>query len=103
MHLRPRQECADRHWTLVWEDMVDYAKHLAAGALSSVVGRTALAPLERLKLDMVLHRKEGMRRLAAEILKNEGVLGFWKGNALNCLRTAPHKACTNLNISIHAF
>ncbi len=71
---------------------MDYAKHLAAGALSSVVGRTALAPLERLKLDMVLHRKTGMRRLAVEIFECEGILGFWKGNVINCLRTSPHKA-----------
>ncbi len=76
----------------MWEDMVDYAKHLAAGGLSSVVGRTVLAPLERLKLDMVIHEKTGMRQTAAEIFRTEGTRGFWKGNIINCLRTSPHKA-----------
>eukprot|EP00884_Botryococcus_braunii_P013367 jgi/Botrbrau1/22030/Bobra.0024s0044.2 len=79
-------------WLVMWEDMVDYAKHLAAGGLSSVVGRTVLAPLERLKLDMVIHEKTGMRQTAAEIFRTEGTRGFWKGNVINCLRTSPHKA-----------
>lgn len=83
-----------KQWIVRLDDAVDYAKHLAAGALSSVVCRTALAPLERLKLEMVLHRRQGMRRLAREIATTEGLLGFWKGNAINCLRTAPHKVCT---------
>ena len=27
-------------------------------------------------------------------IKNEGVLGLWKGNFLNCLRYFPASACT---------
>lgn len=29
--------------------------------------------------------------MALGVLRNEGVLGFWRGNGLNVLRTAPYK------------
>ena len=31
------------------------------------------------------------RNIAGEILRKEGVAGFWRGNTLNLLRTAPYK------------
>ncbi|GFY87433.1 mitochondrial substrate carrier family protein [Actinidia rufa] len=46
-------------------------KHLWAGAVAAMVSRTFVAPLERLKLEYI---------------------GFWKGNFVNILRTAPFKA-----------
>lgn len=29
--------------------------------------------------------------MALGVLRNEGILGFWRGNGLNILRTAPYK------------
>ena len=68
-------------------------KQLVAGAMSAVVSRTALAPLERVKMDIVLHRKHGVLRTAQGILVQDGVGGFWHGCLLNIMRTAPFKVC----------
>jgi len=69
-----------------------YVRHLAAGAASCAVTRTVLAPLERIKLEQVLHAASGFRSTAASILREEGAAGLWAGNGLNLLRTCPHKA-----------
>jgi hypothetical protein len=69
-----------------------YTRHLAAGAASCAVTRTVLAPLERIKLEQVLHAASGFRATAEGILRAEGVMGLWAGNAINLLRTCPHKA-----------
>lgn len=70
-----------------------WSKHLLCGALSAVVSRTTMAPLERIKLEIVLHkRQETMFEVAMGVLERDGKSGFWKGNGLNLLRTAPYKA-----------
>lgn len=69
-----------------------WSKHLLCGALSAVVSRTTMAPLERIKLEIVLHkRQETMFEVAMGVLERDGKSGFWKGNGLNLLRTAPYK------------
>ena len=69
-----------------------WSKHLLCGALSAVVSRTTMAPLERIKLEIVLHRRqETMFEVALGVLERDGAVGFWKGNAINLLRTAPYK------------
>ncbi|KAF5835965.1 mitochondrial carrier domain-containing protein [Dunaliella salina] len=68
-------------------------KLLFAGAMSAVVSRTFCAPLERLKMELVLKQGSGgTLSTARHILRHEGFSGFWRGNALNVLRTAPFKA-----------
>ncbi|XP_004300640.1 PREDICTED: probable mitochondrial adenine nucleotide transporter BTL3 isoform X1 [Fragaria vesca subsp. vesca] len=68
-------------------------KHLWAGAIAAMVSRTFVAPLERLKLEYIVR---GERRHLFELVKSiavsQGVRGFWKGNLVNILRTAPFKA-----------
>ena len=71
---------------------MDTGKQLLAGAMSAVVSRTTLAPLERVKMDIVLHRKHGVIRTAQGILRTDGLPGFWHGCLLNIMRTAPFKA-----------
>jgi len=69
-----------------------WSKHLLCGALSAVVSRTTMAPLERIKLEIVLHkRQETMFEVALGVLERDGKSGFWKGNGINLLRTAPYK------------
>lgn len=52
-----------------------------------------MAPLERIKLEIVLHkRQETMFEVALGVLERDGKSGFWKGNGINLLRTAPYKA-----------
>eukprot|EP00197_Chlamydomonas_leiostraca_P010454 CAMPEP_0202864844 /NCGR_PEP_ID=MMETSP1391-20130828/4919_1 /ASSEMBLY_ACC=CAM_ASM_000867 /TAXON_ID=1034604 /ORGANISM="Chlamydomonas leiostraca, Strain SAG 11-49" /LENGTH=410 /DNA_ID=CAMNT_0049544615 /DNA_START=200 /DNA_END=1428 /DNA_ORIENTATION=- len=71
----------------------DAWKLLCAGASSAVISRTCVAPLERVKMELVLAQGAGTALATAkQVLSTEGIPGFWKGNALNVLRTAPFKA-----------
>lgn len=68
-------------------------KHLWAGAVAAMVSRTFVAPLERLKLEyMVRGEQRHLFDLIKTIATTQGVGGFWKGNLVNILRTAPFKA-----------
>lgn len=81
-----------RHGAIL-EDAFNYAKHLLAGALSAVVSRTCCAPMETVKMQMIFnHRSGSTMQVAADVLREEGVAGFWRGNGINILRTAPYKA-----------
>lgn len=71
---------------------VTRAKLLVAGAASAVVSRTAMAPLERVKMDLLLKTSSrSALDTAVWVWQREGIAGFWKGNGLNLLRTAPFK------------
>ncbi|KAI3750690.1 hypothetical protein L2E82_21432 [Cichorium intybus] len=68
-------------------------KHLWAGAVAAMVSRTFVAPLERLKLEyMVRGEQKNLFELIKSIASSQGLKGFWKGNFVNILRTAPFKA-----------
>ncbi|CAI9301860.1 unnamed protein product [Lactuca saligna] len=68
-------------------------KHLWAGAVAAMVSRTFVAPLERLKLEYMLRgEQKNLFELIKSIASSQGLKGFWKGNFVNILRTAPFKA-----------
>ncbi|KAK1391970.1 putative mitochondrial adenine nucleotide transporter BTL3 [Heracleum sosnowskyi] len=68
-------------------------KHLWAGAVSAMVSRTFVAPLERLKLEYIVRgEQKNLIDLIKSIAASQGLRGFWKGNFVNILRTAPFKA-----------
>ncbi|CAI0473645.1 unnamed protein product [Linum tenue] len=68
-------------------------KHLWAGAVAAMVSRTIIAPLERMKLEYILcGETTNIVALTRKIFLTQGVKGFWKGNLVNILRTAPFKA-----------
>lgn len=78
---------------------VNTTKHLWAGAVAAMVSRTFVAPLERLKLEyMVRGERRKLFELIHTIAVTQGLRGFWKGNFVNVLRTAPFKA-----INFYAF
>lgn len=81
---RPRQRHAGA---------IDNAKRLLSGAVSAIVSRTCVAPLERIKLELVLRNtnKTHVLDVARDILAAEGVRGFWKAHVINILRTTPYK------------
>lgn len=55
--------------------------------------RTCVAPLERLKLEYIVRgEKRNIFELIKKIAVTQGLKGFWKGNFVNILRTAPFKA-----------
>lgn len=68
-------------------------KHLWAGAVAAMVSRTFVAPLERLKLEYIVRGEQRhLFELIQTIAITQGVRGFWRGNLVNILRTAPFKA-----------
>lgn len=68
-------------------------KHLWSGAVAAMVSRTVVAPLERLKLEYVVcGERKNLLDLIKTISAAQGLKGFWKGNFVNILRTAPFKA-----------
>ncbi|XP_054788529.1 probable mitochondrial adenine nucleotide transporter BTL3 [Prosopis cineraria] len=68
-------------------------KHLWAGAIAAMVSRTCVAPLERLKLEYIVRgEQKNIFELIKTIAASQGLRGFWKGNLVNILRTAPFKA-----------
>lgn len=72
---------------------VNTTKHLWAGAVAAMVSRTFVAPLERLKLEYIVRgEQKNLFELIKQIAATQGLKGFWKGNFVNILRTAPFKA-----------
>ncbi|GKV09332.1 hypothetical protein SLEP1_g20850 [Rubroshorea leprosula] len=72
---------------------VNTTKHLWAGAIAAMVSRTCVAPLERLKLEYILRgEQKNIFELIKKIATTQGLKGFWRGNLVNVLRTAPFKA-----------
>ncbi|XP_020691182.1 probable mitochondrial adenine nucleotide transporter BTL3 [Dendrobium catenatum] len=72
---------------------INTSKHLWAGAVAAMVSRTFVAPLERLKLEyMVRGEQSNLLELIKKIATTQGLKGFWRGNFVNILRTAPFKA-----------
>ena len=71
----------------------DAVLRLTAGTLATVVVRTVLAPFERVKLEYMLNQSRApLLTTFSRLLCDEGVRGFWRGNVVNLLRTAPYKA-----------
>lgn len=72
---------------------INMTKHLWAGAVAAMVSRTFVAPLERLKLEYIVKgEQKNLYELIQAIAASQGLKGFWKGNFVNILRTAPFKA-----------
>lgn len=68
-------------------------KLLLAGAVSTIISRTFVAPLERLKLEYIVRgAKDNWFKTIHFIWLSEGFTGFWKGNALNLFRMVPFKS-----------
>eukprot|EP00884_Botryococcus_braunii_P019730 jgi/Botrbrau1/6440/Bobra.0034s0016.1 len=79
--------------SLSWSSI---AKSLLAGGIAGGVSRTAVAPLERLKILMQVQGNEkiytGVVQGLTRMAKNEGVTGMFKGNWTNCVRIVPNSA-----------
>jgi len=73
------------------------AKSLFAGGIAGGVSRTAVAPLERLKILQQVHGRAATEyatvyRGLGTILQKDGVRGFFIGNGANCIRIIPNSA-----------
>ena len=74
---------------------------LIAGGVAGVVSRTAVAPLERVKILLQVQglsaqgqtpHHTSLARSLRELWRTEGMLGLYKGNTVNCVRVFPSSA-----------
>jgi solute carrier family 25 phosphate transporter 23/24/25/41 len=70
---------------------------LLAGGLAGAVSRTAVSPFERLKILYQVQTKDsikynGIWNSLVKIGKEEGALGYFKGNGTNIIRIFPYSA-----------
>ena len=66
---------------------------LTFGGIGACVAKSAVSPLERARIVRQTGSFTGtLASLYRHILKTEGVIGFWRGNAVNCMRQFPAKS-----------
>lgn len=65
---------------------------MIGGAFAGIVSRTAVAPLDRMHTILVARSDEDGKKMLTDLLKNEGILGLWRGNTVNCMKVAPTTA-----------
>lgn len=72
------------------------AKSLLAGGIAGGLSRTAVAPLERLKILMQVQGNQQIYRSTwqglVHMARHEGFRGMMKGNGANCMRIVPNSA-----------
>lgn len=83
-------------------DPVAFMKDFAAGGISAAISKTAVAPIERVKLLLqVQHiskqitadkQYKGMVDCFVRIPREQGVLAYWRGNLANVIRYFPTQA-----------
>ncbi|XP_039052045.1 calcium-dependent mitochondrial ATP-magnesium/phosphate carrier protein 3-like isoform X2 [Hibiscus syriacus] len=72
---------------------VKRSKYFIAGGIAGAASRTATAPLDRLKVVLqVQTTNANILPAVKNILKEDGVLGFFRGNGLNVVKVAPESA-----------
>ncbi|KAL4844614.1 hypothetical protein H8958_015665 [Nasalis larvatus] len=81
---------------------VSFAKDFLAGGVAAAISKTAVAPIERVKL--LLQVQHASKQITADkqykgiidcvvrIPKEQGVLSFWRGNLANVIRYFPTQA-----------
>ncbi|GBL87115.1 ADP,ATP carrier protein [Araneus ventricosus] len=83
-------------------DVMSFAKDFLAGGISAAISKTAVAPIERVKL--LLQVQHVSKQIAADkqykgivdcfirIPREQGFLSFWRGNLANVIRYFPTQA-----------
>ncbi len=77
--------------------VLSVCKSLLAGGIAGGVSRTAVAPLERLKILQQVagsstSNYNGVMKGLSHIWRTEGINGMFKGNGANCIRIVPNSA-----------
>ncbi|MBA0806780.1 hypothetical protein Gohar_022634 [Gossypium harknessii] len=80
----------------ILESMPLFAKELVAGGVAGGLAKTAVAPLERVKI-LFQTRKAEFRSIGffgsfEKIAKTEGIKGFYRGNGASVARIVPYAA-----------
>jgi solute carrier family 25 (adenine nucleotide translocator) protein 4/5/6/31 len=83
-------------------DVVSFLKDFLAGGVAAAISKTAVAPIERVKLLLqvqhssqqiaVENRYKGMVDCFVRIPREQGFISFWRGNFANVIRYFPTQA-----------
>lgn len=79
------------------EDLRKFQHYLLAGGMAGMVARTAIAPIERVKILFQISKaaqQSSYWTVLGDILHREGVSAFWKGNS--AVRSCPLPPLTPL-------
>ena len=69
------------------------SKECLAGAMAGMFAKTAVAPIERIKLLLQLKGETGTAwEVARKVYRTQGLLAFWRGNTPNVLRQGSSSA-----------
>ncbi|MQM08410.1 hypothetical protein Taro_041266 [Colocasia esculenta] len=73
-----------------------FVRELVAGGVAGACSKTAVAPLERVKI-LLQTRTEGFQSIGVfqslkKVKKHDGISGFYKGNGASVLRIVPYAA-----------
>jgi solute carrier family 25 phosphate transporter 23/24/25/41 len=92
---------SQRRRSSLWDRVtLSQLKHLVAGGVAGAVSRTAVSPLERMKIlyQLQVETVKGERKFQSMastlrlIWREEGVKGYFKGNGTNVMRIVPYVA-----------
>jgi len=84
------------------EQVISFLKDLMAGGIAGAVSKTAVAPIERVKLLLQVqdastqiskeNRYKGIGDAFVRIPREQGFMSFWRGNLANVIRYFPTQA-----------
>jgi solute carrier family 25 (mitochondrial adenine nucleotide translocator), member 4/5/6/31 len=86
---------------MVLVEMLLFLKDFILGGVAGAVSKTAVAPVERVKLllqvqdgskHLQLKRYEGIWDCVTRVYQEQGLLSFWRGNWANVIRYFPTQA-----------
>ncbi|TVU35372.1 hypothetical protein EJB05_17259 [Eragrostis curvula] len=73
-----------------------FAKEMIAGGAAGAFSKTAIAPLERVKILLQTRTNEfgslGVLNSLKKVRQHDGIMGFYKGNGASVLRIVPYAA-----------
>jgi len=73
-------------------------EYFIAGGAAGIISRTLIAPIERVKIIFQVQcGGPTWHQLPGRILREEGVLAFWKGNTAAVVRVMPYMSLTFLS------
>lgn len=84
------------------KDLASFVKDFVAGGISAAVAKTAVAPIERVKLLLQVQqiskqipeeqRYKGILDCLIRLPKEQGLTSYWRGNLANVIRYFPTQA-----------
>lgn len=97
--LEGEREMAEQEMEKSSAELQKILNQLLCGGLAGATARTIVAPIDRVKILMqtafvagTSDKHTSIARTMRNILNEEGLAAFWRGNGVNCIRVAPYAA-----------